>query len=30
VLEHPQVVALAGELGLSPAQLLLAWGIRAA
>lgn len=27
VLEHPQVVALAGELGLTPAQLLLAWGI---
>jgi len=27
VLEHPQVVALAAERGLTPAQLLLAWGI---
>jgi len=27
VLQHPQVVALAGQRGLTPAQLLLAWGI---
>jgi len=27
VLEHPQVVALAAQRGLTPAQLLLAWGI---
>jgi alcohol dehydrogenase (NADP+) len=27
VLQHPEVVALAAERGLTPAQLLLAWGI---
>ena len=27
VLQHPEVVALAGQRGLTPAQLLLAWGI---
>jgi alcohol dehydrogenase (NADP+) len=27
VLQHPQVVALAGQRGLTPAQLLLVWGI---